>query len=274
MIVLGWIPSPVKAEEEKTPRTVTQASIQGDFSALKHTTSEKIDKIIDARTILLKDGTIVRLCALALPAQIPPPAHPEDYESAAKRGLESILPEGTDVLLYQTIVKKSGQKLGRENRMGHQLAHLVRKSDGLWINGALVTAGLAYVMTDKSNPEMATQLYRLEEDALSKKRGFWPVWSILDVENASEGVGNYRIVEGVITTAASVGNKIYLNFGTDYRTDFTVMLSPTLRKVLLREGIDPMALQNQRVRVRGWLREWNGPYMELETKEHLEKLKN
>ena len=245
------------------------APLTGDFASLKHTGSARIDKVIDAQTILLNDGKIVRLLSLQYPFVT-------DEETggstlAAKAFLEKALPNGTEVMLYQT----RNQKTGRINRMGHTLAHLVIKKDGNWINGLLVAGGFAYAMTDADNPEMADQLYALEQMARQARRGLWQDGSpfgLLSDDMAAQGNGQFRVVEGTVNRAASSKNNIYLNFGADWRKDFTAQVSPALRKELSKRDIDPLSLTGQKVRVRGWIREWNGPFMELETADRLEIL--
>ena len=58
-------------------------------------------------------------------------------------------------------------------------------------------------------------------------------------------------------------NKIYLNFGDNWRTDFTIMITPAIRKKMIAQGHDPLSLQGVKVRVRGWLENYNGPNIEL-----------
>lgn len=261
-----------------TPQTNLAAIVTGDFKSLKHTGSGRIDKVIDHQTLLLNDGKIVRLLGLHWPFSAPDTST-EDISSMAMDRLKNLLPPGTEIILYQT----RNQKEGRLNRMGHVLAHVVNKKSGEWINGDLVKEGLAYALTDATNPEMAEQLYALEVIARNNKR---PIWNghngILRAETAESpdnpffaaiSKGNsFGVVEGTVTTSASVQNHLYLNFGNDRNKDFTIRIAPPIRKELSKRGIDPMGMAGKKVRVRGWLRAWNGPFMDLETPERLEML--
>jgi len=249
--------------------------VKGDFTAMKHVSSNRVDKVIDAQTVLMKDGKIVRLLSIDYPA-----ASGDDISEpaiAAKARLDKLLPETTEVMLFQKRNRMADDKSGRSNRMGHVLAHLVIKvkdnEEGEWINGALVAEGLAWASTDASNPEMAQQLYALEQKARDGGKGLWAknsAFGLLTPETAGEGDGQFRIVEGTVNRAASSKNNLYLNFGTDMKKDFTVMIPAGQRRQYARLGIDPMALSGQKIRVRGWIRSWNGPFMELETPERLE----
>jgi hypothetical protein len=66
--------------------------------------------------------------------------------------------------------------------------------------------------------------------------------------------------------------RAYLNFGPDYKTDFTVTIAPTEMRLFRRAKIDPRELTGRTVRVRGWLGSYNGPEMELLTPSVLELL--
>lgn len=250
---------------ENTPPPV----VQGNFSGMKHTSSARVDKVIDAQTVLMKDGKIVRLSGIDYPVQTGEDA-PEPLIEG-KRELERLLPPGTEIMIYQT----RNIRAGRVNRMGHMLAHLATKREGggSWINGTLIARGHAWVQTDRNNPDMADQLYTLEQKARADKLGLWATdspYGLLTPETAAKGEGAFRVVEGTVNRAAVSKNNLYLNFGPDWRTDFSVMMSPDIRKSLARTGIDPMGLSGRTIRVRGWIRHWNGPFMELETLERLE----
>ena len=213
----------------------------------------------------MKDGKIIRLLGIDYPMGS------EESALAGKMRLEKLIPESTEVMLYQT----RSQKTGRTNRMGHTLAHLVNKETGEWINGTMVAEGLAWAYTDKSNPDMAEPLYMLEQKARETKKGLWAKdspFGLLASDDAMEGDGTFRVVEGAIKSAGSSKNNLYLNFGNDRTKDFTVMISASLRKALAKKGVDPMGLSGKTVRVRGWIRNWNGPFMELDTPERLEIL--
>lgn len=247
----------------------TASVTSGDFKDLKHTQSSRIDKVIDGRTILLKNEKIVTLLGLDYPMILANPMNSTDV--AAKDFLNERYPEGTEIMLYQTRKPQTG----RMDRMGHLLAHLAVKETGEWINGTLIENGYAYAITDATNPEMTAQLYTLEEKARALKNpGIWQdaISPVLTPDTAAQGNGTLRIVEGRIVKSATSNNNLYLNFGNDYRKDFTVMITPSLRKILSHRGIDPMSFSGQTVRVRGWIRDRNGPFMELETPERLEIL--
>lgn len=222
--------------------------------------------IIDGLTILLKDETIIRLASLDLPGA---PGDPDNIHAiAAREALAEALPEGTQVILYQT--RKA--KIGRENRMGHALAHLVTKKGALWVNGMMAEKGVARVFPTSTNAELTEDLFALEDKAIQNRTGLWADGAapLLTPESAEQALGRVGVVQGRVQGAATVRNNLYLNFGANWKTDFTVMVPPALRKKLARAGIDPMSLKDQTIRARGFIRSYNGPFLELAHESHLQ----
>lgn len=233
--------------------------------------------MIDGLTILLKDKKIIRLSSLEMPGRGSEKG--QMHEAAARQALADLLPAGTNVTIFQT----RDPKKGRMNRMGHQLAHLVKKDkpkDGvetpaqLWINGWMAQQGWALVMPSDFNPELTAELYAQESLARQHQTGLWAPdqWPVLTPEQALSVNGELRVVEGIVTGAGSSHNNTFLNFGPDWKTDFTVMISPSLRRDLSHKGVDVLGLTHHTVRARGFVRPYNGTVIELENPAHLEVL--
>ncbi len=255
-----------QGQKEEAPPSAVKAP-DADFTELKHTKSGRIDKIIDGLTVLLKDGTIIRLASIDIPDFSIWRDAPYSEEALAL--LQKTLPEGTEVMMYQTRMAKKG----RITRMHHELAHLVTKKDNIWIQGLLLANGLARVYTAPDAAEMLDQMLKTEQEARKSKIGIWAddsPYLILTPETAEKASGEFAIVEGVVESSASVRNDIYLNFGKDWKKDFTIKISPEDRKKLAHKGIDPLGMAHQKLRVRGWIRDYNGPMIELEDPSHLE----
>ena len=64
----------------------------------------------------------------------------------------------------------------------------------------------------------------------------------------------------------------YLNFGPDWKRDFTAVIRPEALRVFTMEGIDPAAYEGRRIRVRGWVESWNGPMIEVTHPEQIEEV--
>ena len=237
-----------------------------DLSPLKRTGIGRVDQVLDGLTIVLKDKKIIRLSSVDIPDH--GAADGGTFNLAAKAALDKLLPSGSDVLIYQT----RNAKVGRTNRLDQQIAHLVKKDDGTWVNGALVENGYARAMPSDTNPDHAATLLGMEEKARKAGLLLWTKegWPVMPPDQAAKGIGTYQIVEGTVQNAATVKNNLYLTFGSNWKDDFTVMVSPAVRRNLARRGIDPLALGHKKIRVRGYIREYNGPFMELESALRLE----
>lgn len=146
--------------------------------------------------------------------------------------------------------------------------------NGAWIQGALLRGGMARVYTFPDNRAVADLMYAEEKAARAAKVGIWrhPFYRIRTPNEANKDIGTFQVVEGRILDAARVKGRVYLNFGADWRTDFTAAIGPQAAKTFRAAGFDPLILKGATVRVRGWLKRENGPMIELSHPEPLELL--
>ncbi|MBT7757930.1 MAG: thermonuclease family protein, partial [Rhodospirillaceae bacterium] len=87
-----------------------------------------------------------------------------------------------------------------------------------------------------------------------------------------DGLGGFQLIEGIVLKTALVRGRVYLNFGQDWRQDFTITVAPRDRRLFDRAGFDHQGLAGHRVRVRGWLKHYNGPSIEASHPEQIEIL--
>lgn len=214
--------------------------------------------------IRLEDGTPVRLAAVQAPepARGDRPAWPLATEAATAVGLALL---GRAVTLWHPV--------DRYDRWGRSLAHVVR-DDGLWMQGELLMTGLARVYTEPRTATGATLMLDLERTARAARRGIWRE-RFYRVRNPAETWGDLdsvQIVEGRVVDAAVVRGTAYLNFGPDWRRDFTFRAPSEVRRAFTRAGVDLAGLTGRRVRGRGWVFPLNGPMIDLTHPEGLEVL--
>ena len=237
-----------------------------DFSALKDEGQAQVVEVITPYTIQLSNGQLIQLSGIHFPDY--DPENTGDLSLAALNILKDAL-IGQRVRIYQT----QGTDWGRQNRMGHQLAHLQRIEDGAWIQGLMLSLGLAVTKTTQRTPELAAFMYALEDEARKEKLGFWEHEdAILTPEQAAEHTGSFQIVEGTIAGVAMNKNRLYINFGQNWRDDFTVSVAPADLKRFTENGLNPQQWGGQKIRVRGWIESYNGPYIEIDHPEAIEKL--
>ena len=233
----------------------------------------QVARIVDGDSFVMRlsdeSELSVRLSAVQAPrtAQRAQKAWP--YAKEAKAGLAAII-QGRRVQLFY----------GGENRdrFGRAVAQ-VHTLDGrgvpdLWVQGELVRLGLVRVYSWKGELADMEALYGFENQARDRSRGLWadPAYAVRkpDPDPLAQDVDSWQIIEGVVTSTADVRGRIYLNFGADYRTDFTVAIAK--KNVKRFDEIKPVELSGARVRVRGWIEMINGPMIWLDHPGRLEVL--
>ena len=138
----------------------------------------------------------------------------------------------------------------------------------------MLRLGLARVYSFQDNRALVRELLGIEADARTANRGIWALayFAIRQAEDTGDYLDRFEVVEGRVLAAEQVGGRIYLNFGADWRTDFTVSVAPRDTGLFEKAGIDLLSLSGQRIRVRGWLRNFNGPVIDVAHPEQLKSL--
>jgi endonuclease YncB( thermonuclease family) len=227
-------------------------------------------KIVDGDTLVLEDGRQVRLVGIQAPKLPLGRSNFETWPLAEEaRAALSALALGRPLRLAY-----GGRRMDRHGRL---LAHLYAtgaQGAERWIQGALLEQGMARVYSFADNRALVAEMLALERTARAGRRGIWtnPFYAVRDAEAAGGHLGTFQLIEGRVLEAAVVRGRAYLNFGADWREDFTVTLAPAVRRRFEAEGIDPRDYQGARLRVRGWLKSYNGPMIEVTHPEQIEVL--
>ena len=224
---------------------------------------------IDGDTVALESGIEIRLVGIQAPRLALGRAGLRDWPLAreARAALEAMLVGARVRLVY------GGLRVDRHRRL---LAHLEREAapgrPALWAQGEMLRRGLARVYTFPDNRARAGRMLALERAARAARRGIWRLraYRVLAPEEARRRIGRFELVEGRVLRAAAVRGRFYLNFGADWRTDFTVSIARKHRRRFRRAGIDIASLAGRIIRVRGWLSWQNGPMIEATHPEQLE----
>ncbi len=177
----------------------------------------------------------------------------------------------TELAMGQTLrLSFGGRKIDRHGRL---LAQLYR-DDGTWIQGEMLSQGLARVYTFADNRTLAAEMYPRERAARTARRGIWAdrFYAVRAPDDLEKLVGTFQLVEGRVTRAAVVRSRGYLNFGEDWKTDFTVEIPPAAQSLFRQAGVDLEALSGKNIRVRGWLEFFHGPMIEATHPEQIEVL--
>jgi len=213
----------------------------------------------------LSDGKRVRLLSLRVPKPNAPPfeRYAEPLGEQAKEFVEDFV-KGHSITLY---FDKNDT-----DRHGRWLAHVVR-DDGVWLQKALLEAGLARIYSFPDNRWGLQDMLQMEAHARQANRGIWalPHYATHSPLSAHKAIGTFQIVEGTVLHQNSGKKTIYLNFGKNWKTDFTIRIIKRNHKYFT-DGIPEM--QGKRVRARGWVIDRNGPLMDISHPEQIEILKD
>jgi len=136
----------------------------------------------------------------------------------------------------------------------------------------MLGGGLARVYTFPDNRALAAEMLAREAAARDRGLGIWghPFYRLRTAETVKRDDGTFQIVEARVLKAARVRDRVYLNFAPDWRTDFTVAIEADALPSFAAAGLNPLALEGAQIRVRGWIKTWNGPMIEATHPEQIE----
>lgn len=225
----------------------------------------RVTAVVDGDTVKLDTGAEVRLTGIQAP-KLPlgrKGFRPWPLATEAKAALTA-LSQGRQVRLDYT-----GR---RHDRWGRLLAHMYVGET--WVQREMLLRGLARVYTFADNRTHAAALYAAERTARKAGRGIWALnwYRIVAAPDTNRHIGTFQLVEGTVVSTAIVRGRSYLNFGADWRTDFTVSIAPKHMKLFRAARVDILSLQNKRLRVRGWLVRRNSAMISVTHPEQIEFL--
>jgi micrococcal nuclease len=219
--------------------------------------------VVDGGEIVLADGRRVRLVGIEAPHSAAAHARAWPYASEAEAALEKL------VLGREVELRYAGN---RRDRYGRVLAQVfVGKR---WVQGEMIRLGLARVASAADNRVGVVEMLAREERARRARRGIWRdrFYAVRAADEAGRYAGSFQIVEGEVVDMARVEGQLFVNFGDDWRTAFSVRLPPEVVRLFRAEGIDAAALKGTRLRVRGWIRGSERPIIDVSHPEQIERL--
>jgi endonuclease YncB( thermonuclease family) len=226
-------------------------------------------RILDGRTFALDDGREVRLAAIEVPAlAATPEAEAAPGGMGAKNALAALL-QGAEVVLPRADAAA--------DRYGRILAYASTAREGVERSAQadLIAAGFARVGGRIGSRECAVELLERERAARKAKLGLWAIsyYDLLDADNPADLLterGRFALVEGKVVSVRESGATIYVNFGRRWTEDFTVTILKRNERSFTAAGLEPKRLAGRRVRVRGWIEQRGGPWIEATRPEQIE----
>jgi Staphylococcal nuclease homologue len=141
----------------------------------------------------------------------------------------------------------------------------------------LLETGLALVDPAIADGVCLAEALALEAAARERGLGLWaedrykPV-PVGNVARLQERIGQFTLVEGRIRSVGERRQQTYLNFGTNWATDFTIVVPKPVWSRLQERGLGRAALEGRRIRARGVLEERQGPALAITLPEAVELL--
>ena len=221
-------------------------------------------KVIDGDTLSLADGRTVHIAGIEAVKAVSAEAPTAQLAEAAAREIGSLVGGGATVTV--------SPQPAVPDRYGRTHAD-VQSADGRSPGEALVMAGLARVRLFPGEKPCLAKLLAAEAAARAAGRGLWalPIFAVRSADDPSllARSGLYGLVEGRIASVGHGKRLVFLDFGPDYRSDFTIMV-PMAMVGELPVPVD--ALKDRRIRVRGVIEESGGPAIRLGAPSDIELL--
>ena len=205
----------------------------------------RVGAIIDARSFRMDDGREVRLAGVEIPGD-------------GATVLASLLAGQAVTLRGET---------DAPDRYGRQAAFVFVDSSDVPVQTMLLERGAALASGTVADKACAAELAAAEAKARQSKRGTWA--GSAAIKNAESGddilarVGQFTVVEGKVLSVRQAGNVTYLNFGRRWTRGFAVTISRRVLALVEAAGISVKALENRRIRVRGFIEARQGPRLEV-----------
>ncbi|MBL1430866.1 MAG: thermonuclease family protein [Robiginitomaculum sp.] len=225
----------------------------------------KAQHIISGDSFILEDGRRIRLTGMDAPRMAIGDAVAQPLSATAKQLLHDLI---------------AGQELSfvaaSPDRFGRVRAHVLIGRDQKWLQGEMLERGMGRVRIWSDDDNRITKMLAIEEQARHQKTGIWArgFYAIRTPQTITSARGSFQIVEGEIVDAASTRKMNYLNFGADWRTDFTAQATKKIARKFSKAGINLSGLSGARVRVRGLIKSSNGPSLWLNHVSQLQILDN
>ncbi len=127
----------------------------------------------------------------------------------------------------------------------------------------LLSKGFGIVIPSTKLTEQ--NLYEFESEAREKLLGLWSEeqYKVKTPDTINGYENSFQVIEGTIVNTSLRKDKLYLNFGEDWKTDFTIAIPKQALQIFKKAGLTPKEWSGKHIRVRGWVEEYNGAMMKV-----------
>ena len=226
----------------------------GSFSFSYDYSCIKVIEVIDGDTVRLENGEILRYVGIDTPELERKIGNgwvynPSPFALEAKEYNRRLV-EGKYVRVEFDVEKRDAY--------GRLLGYVfVGKT---FINAKLLEEGVAVLYTRPPNVKYVDLFVKLQRKARKEKKGLWGSYEVIGAHQAYKFINQIRTVRGRVLSTYRSRGCIFLNFGRDWRKDFTVVIFKDTWDYFKKKGIDPVVFyKNKLIEVTGRIREYNGP---------------
>lgn len=230
----------------------TSSVARGEVCAPEPQGDGRVAAVIDARTLRLDDGREIRLAAIETSGV--------DATTLGRLAL------GRTVSLHG-----DGDA---PDRYGRQIAWVFIDGTARSVQTELVADGAAVASGGVLDAACRSELLTAEAQARRDQRGVWRSRAVIkNAESPGDNwtdIGQFTVVTGRVQSVRQVGAVTYLNFGRRWTRDFAVTIAKPALASFEAAGMLPKSLENQRIRVRGFVERRGGPRIEAGRPEQIE----
>ena len=218
--------------------------------------------VTDAGNLIMSNRQQVKLQNILLPS-VPDHLIKNDKWPALLKSVQFLRRE---LIGQSVLIASSNPKKDRHGKLVAQI-YVWKGTKHTWLQQLLVQEGLARVSADRVSP-CFTRLLAREEEARQQKKGLWALdmYQVRLASKANDLVRyehSFQVIEGYVKNITIIRGHAYMNFGRNWRTDFTVKISKKNWKRFKTKGLAAEHYKGKRIRTRGWIELRNGPLVNI-----------
>ncbi|RCK07316.1 hypothetical protein TH5_02695 [Thalassospira xianhensis MCCC 1A02616] len=208
---------------------------------------------VDALIISAQPDVLWRLADIAF---VP------EFENAALEAMQDTANTITGLIAYDQNPDFAGRRLAD-----------MRDGSGMLWQEKLLEQGVVILLPEGDRP--IDTLIKAEQSAMTQQAGLWansqnPAYHYAgssglagDLPDAAQAIGRFAVIDGILERIEDREWRSYLNFGANWRDDFTVMIDRDRRDAIAATGQHMEDWIGRKIRVRGLIEDRGGPYLEL-----------
>jgi hypothetical protein len=159
------------------------------------------------------------------------------------------------------------------SRYGEKFVFLKKKKQEKTINEILLENGFGFYLPMGESSGFSKKMLEAEKGAIDNKKGIWKSeFFIKNETNIENYLNSYQIVKAKIKNVYENKRGAYLSVSKNWKTDFTVFVPKKTFKKILKQNKMAKFNEGSLILVRGWVKSFNGPMIEVSLTSQLQML--